>query len=705
MDDNDYNAEIVGGPEPGQAPDQAEQAKPEVSPARQAQVAMWTSRVTADKKKWDYAFKRMRKDMEFARGKQWPNQAKEDDERYVANITQRHIAQRVAALYAKNPTAVAKRRKTLDFQIWDGDPDKVMMAREMLAIPEMQGTMEQMQAMELMQDVQTGLQRRQQLDAIAKTLEIVYQYEISEQIPVFKKSMKRAVRRAVTVGAAYVKLGYHRLYDYNAADVDKISDVSEQLAHLERLAAEAAADKFDETHAQMEEMRLMLENIKSQADMFTREGLDFDYPDATTIIPDSRCKALDGFVGARWVTQEYLLSADDVREIYKVDIGQRYTSYNGDKQQSAREGEQKKGQACVWEIYDKVSGLVYTVCDGHPDYLCQPESPKVKLERFWPFFTLMFNEIEDEDDIFPPSDVSLMRDMQVEHNLSRQRLREHRDANRPKHVTARGAFSEEDKAKITGSAAHSVVELDGLAPGETVASKLQAMPHNPVDPNLYETGSTYEDILKTLGSQEANMGGSSGATATETSIAESSRLSSVGSNVDDLDDFLSEIAQSASHVMLTEMDEETVYEIAGPGAAWPSWSASEVARDLWLEIKAGSSGRPNKAAEIQNFERMAPFFMQIPGIKPKWLAEKALERMDDGMDLTDAFLEGMPSMTALNSQKQVGTGDPATDPAQQGGQGGNNAAGPQRGDANQGPGLAQQNAPAGPAQLRPDAPV
>jgi len=708
MEDNEYNASVEGGGQASSAPapTSAGEEKAPVSMARQAQVATWISRVTADKKKWAYAYKRMRNDMTFARGKQWPNQ-EENDDRYVANLTQRHIAQRVAALYAKNPTAVAKRRDTLDFAIWDGDMQSVMQAQEVLSVPEMAGTQQAMQAMQLLQDVQQGQQRRKQLDAIAKTLETVYAYEVGQQLPVFKKAMKRVVRRTVTTGVGYVKLGYHRLYEYDPADVEKITDVSEQLAHLQRLTTELADDKIDETSAQMEELKQMLTSLQNNAEMVTREGLDFDYPDATSIIPDSRCKSLHGFVGARWLTQEFLLSPDDVKEVYKVDLGQQFTAYDakGANHAEGQEDSQKKGQACVWEIYDKSSGLVFVVCDGHSDFLIEPAAPKIKLEQFWPIFTLIFNDVEDEKDIYPPSDVALMRDMQVEHNLSRQRLREHRDANRPKHVTSKGSFSEEDKGKITQSSAHTVVELDGLAPGENISAKLQPLPHNPIDPNLYETNSSYEDILKTLGSQEANMGGSSGATATETSIAESSRLSSIGSNVDDLDDFLTDIAANASHILLEEMDEATIMEIAGPGAAWPVWSASQVARDLWLEIKAGSSGRPNRSAEIQNFERMAPYLMQIPGMQPKWLAEQAIERLDDRLDLKDAFLEGMPSITAMNSQTQAGTGDPASDPNAQGGQGGNNAEAPQGADTNLGEGLAQQNAPAPPPNMRPDGPV
>jgi hypothetical protein len=100
-----------------------------------------------------------------------------------------------------------------------------------------------------------------------------------------------------------------------------------------------------------------------------------------------------------------------------------------------------------------------------------------------------------------------------------------------------------------------------------------------------------------------------------------------------------------------------------------------VASELLLEIECGSSGRPNKAAEIANFERLAPTLIQIPGIDPTWLAKEAIRRMDDGLDITDAIKSALPSIVAMNSQKQMAGGGPGGDPNQQGAQGGNNAPG------------------------------
>ena len=85
---------------------------------RKALVKKLIANIKAAKKHHEPAYKRVREDMDFAYrygvGKQWPDQTEGSDS-YIANIVQRHINPRVAALYAKNPTVVAKRAPRLDF--------------------------------------------------------------------------------------------------------------------------------------------------------------------------------------------------------------------------------------------------------------------------------------------------------------------------------------------------------------------------------------------------------------------------------------------------------------------------------------------------------------------------------------------------------------------------------------------------------------
>lgn len=636
-------------------------------PSRAALVKAIQDKVTRGKKARKKSFDRMKEDVDFYMGKQWSTS--DSDDRYVANVVQSHVRQRVSALYAKNPKFTAKRRETLDFTMWEGDMAAFQSAQAQMQQAEMTGMVVDPTVIQTMQDAQQGFERRRMLDRVAKTMEIVAHHQIQEQFPSFKGQMKQLVRRVCVNGVGFLKLGYHRVMEKRPEDVEKITDITEQMSTLQRLMADRVDEKFTEDDAKMEQLRQMLEEIQSKQDVIVKEGVVFDFPLSHSIIIDPKCRQLSGFIGADWIAQEFILDVEEVKEIYNVDLGKSYTAY---EEPNASDEDCKK--ATVWEVYSKKDGLVYVIADGYHDFLKDPAAPDLELERFWPFFTLIFNEVESDKDIYPPSDVRLLMPVQREYNRARQGLREQRFANRPVYATYEGALSEKDQANLQSHPANAVIKLQNLAPGQAVNSILQPIQHSPIDAALYDTTMLLDDMMRVVGSQEANIGGTGASTATEVSVAEGSRMSSLSSNVDDIEDFLGEVARSTGQVLLTQLDQETVMKVAGPGAVWPQLTANEIASEIMLEVEAGSNGRPNKELRIQNFERLAPILLQIPGMNPEWLAKQAIERLDDGLDITDAIRAALPSIVAQNAQKQVATGDPASDPNAQGAAGATNAA-------------------------------
>ena len=160
-----------------------ERGQPEPDESRKAMVTALLADVRADKKKWEPAFKRMRADMKFVRV-QLPEEA-DDDDRIKVNIVQRHIKQRVAALYAKNPTFIAQRRRRLDFKIWDEKRSSLQAAAEEVAMAQQAAAAGQMlqpspETMALIQDIREGLTRRRQLDSVGRTLEVLFGHILDE---------------------------------------------------------------------------------------------------------------------------------------------------------------------------------------------------------------------------------------------------------------------------------------------------------------------------------------------------------------------------------------------------------------------------------------------------------------------------------------------------------------------------------------------
>lgn len=679
-----------------------------------ALVQRTLSTIREDQAHFKPAFERMRDDMQlatFGHNKHWPKG------HYVANIVGRHIKQKTAALYAKNPKIVARRKETLDFQVWDENPDSLMMAFQQVQIAQQamasgvsidpltgQPVAAQLppgmdQAMAIMQDFQQGMARRQEINKIGKTLEVLFKHAMTSQQPLdFKMAMKKVVRRTCTTGVGYVKLAFAREMGPAPVITEQMSDIRARLAHLEMLAKDAAEGDIEAISAEMRELELSMQDLQQQELVVVQEGLIFDYPQSTRVIPDKNTMSLVGFVGARHLTLEYLFTEDEVRQQFpEADLKRGFTPYRSDwtgmsdrnhdagsepttdsngKEKTAGRG----GMIRVYEHYDKPSGMVYYLAEGHPNFLRPPAAPDVFVETFWPVYALTFNEVENEGELFPPSDAWLMQHQQFELNRSRQGQREHREAARPRFVSRRGSLEEEDKIKLASAQPFDVIDVN-LTPEQDVRTALEAIPIPGVDPNLYETSPFFQDMQLVVGSQQATLGGIAKATATESAIAANSMAASDGSSVDDLDNFLTVIARAGGQVLLREMSPDRVMEVVGPGAVWPEMTLDQIAGELMLEIEAGSTGKPNQAVEIDAWKQLLPMMINLPGIQPLWLARETVRRLDDKVDLTEAIAAGIPSIAVQNQMTgaptNVSADDPNANPQAQGQEGADNApAGP-----------------------------
>lgn len=632
---------IPGGTGAGDSGKTMAREVPNPPNGRRELVEGWIKKVEEARDIWKSRFDRMRDDSRFAAGKQW-GAADADSSSYKANITLRHINQRTASIYAKNPRVSAKRKPRIYFEAWDGTQEMLVAAMQKQLPPEV--------AAQVMNEATTAYQEKKLYDRMGKTLEIVVHSSMDDQKPNFKSQAKQLVRRALTTGIGYIKLGYQRVMEPTPDTDAKINDSTEQLATIEQQTADFEDEEFQANDAKAEELKLNLQKLQAQSSMFMREGLVYSFPRSWSIIPDPAITQLKGFIGARWLAQEYLFTTDQVKRIYKVDVSKSYTAHT----QEGVRGDKRKSSdkyCAVYEVYDLDARTCFTVCAGHPEFLKEPGEPDVDLDQFHPYYVYYVNDTEDCDTVYPPSDVELLRPMQMEYNRSREALRQHRIANRPAYVSAKGVFDEATKDKLATHADHELIETNA-SKADNIDNLLRAKPTVPISSELYDVEPVFADSMRVTGDQEANLGGTSGATATESTIAETSRTTSIQSCIDELDEFLSEVLRDAGKVALLNMDKATVQRIAGPGAAWPEFSREEVAEELYVEIKAGSSGRPNKAGRIAAIEKTMPFLLQIPGLKPRKLADMLLGEIDEGIELDDFADESLPAIVAMNAMSK-----------------------------------------------------
>jgi hypothetical protein len=288
--------------------------KQDVPESRAKEVARLCEDVKADRKYWEYAFKRMKDWRAFARGRQWPGQTRDQmsdaDRAYVVNITQRHIHQRTAHIYAKNPRFRFRKSKRLNMVLWDGTAQQLAIAQQ-IAMNDPKNNM----AVAILTEAAESAARGKMLARVGETMSILYEYQVREQNPPTKKMMKKQVKTALTCGVAYIKQTFQRAMDLSPDQSQSIQDMSTKLAEIERLAADLQDGEIGEHDAEMEQLRAQIAAMEASPEVVVREGLALDYPDSVNIIPDQNLTYLPGFVGCHRVTEQYCLTPEQVKRI------------------------------------------------------------------------------------------------------------------------------------------------------------------------------------------------------------------------------------------------------------------------------------------------------------------------------------------------------------------------------------------------------
>lgn len=633
--------------------------------AERALVKQWCTRIKAAKKKFDKDFKRMTDNMAFAAGYQWEGQDSLTFKKYIANITIRNIAQKVATLYARDPQAVSRRRERLNYQLWDGKMESLISALGVAQQATAMGMPLPPEATALMADFQKGQMTEQMLDKVAATMKIVYHYQMDEQEPTFKEQLKQLVATTCTCFVGYSRMSFVRDATTPLGSTQVGGDIMDRVKRLRALTEQYEKDNCSPDSPITENIRLLASSLVSglqdtAVDSVTTEKIVWDFPSPLSIIVDPACKALMGFIGAKWVAQEYILPITEVNSYFElrgdkmVKGGGDVTKYdsNGkqmdDGQASAdndgKTDETEKPCCAVYEICNINDRTRFFIVDGHKDFVQAPAMLQPKTKQFWPWFGLTFNRIAIEQGtkatIYGQSDVDLMRSAQKNYNSCREESKEVQIANAPFYCVAKSAgLTEDDKQKIASAKSHEVLELAGLLPGQDIRTILMAFPTKTYQPELYDVRPCLEDVSLTIGTQSADLGQQQhGDTATGQQISEQSRLSTTASNVDDLDGFLTRMARAGGEILLREMSPDTVTRIAGPGAVWPQTDSDKqhFIDSLYLETEAASSGRPNQALEMKQWQAAAPVLQQN-GANPQFMVRKTLQVLDSRIEPSEAF--------------------------------------------------------------------
>lgn len=650
--------------------------------ARRAFVKKWIKKIKDAKTKYEEDYTRIRNNMDFVAGLQWQGQKKLTHEQYIVNLTLRTINQRVATLYAKDPKVTAKRRPRLDFQLWDGNQESLMEAMHTAMQLAVQGVPVPPQLLALFNDYQQGMDWRKKVSRVGETLEKVLTAQMFQQDPKLKTQMKQLVRRISVCGVGYIKTQFCRDYENELTQSETRLNIVDRARRAQRIIEQIEKGKIQPEESQMQEVKMLLASLQQQPDDYEstsiKEHIIFDFPKATSIIPDENCSILRGFVGAHWIAEEFRYDVEFVNAYFEKDIkpGVDVKEYGPDAKpvESATSQGQKweagKNKMLLWKVWNLDDKSSFVIADGYKDMIEMPEVVTPSVKGFWNITPITFNDVEIEEGctatIFPPSDVDLIRHPQIQINRCRNSESRHRVANRPRAMAPKGMLSQTDLDTIANADDNQIVELEKVPPGTQPGQVLQPLQMTPFEEKLYETEKYQEDAMLAGGVQEANVGPAQPhVTATVGTIAEQSRVTVAASDIDALDDGMTDAFDIAGQMCLMEMSHDTVVRIAGPGAVWADQlpQRQDFLNELFLEVQAASSGRPNKAVEIANLDKVIPLVLQAVQLPPqaqptiRAIIKIVLRTLDSDLEPSDFFPVPMPMLPASEQQVAIPAGN------------------------------------------------
>lgn len=669
--------------------------------AEAAEVARWADRVEKTRKFDEEALKQYAKDRRYARG----------DSGFAvdANIIGTFIDILTAFLYAKDPDidvlpAKATEPPSLealrDAAALDIDQDpRVMQAAQQAASVASWGALamgqdpgaigsqaaeaaaavvrEQVLA-ERFEALQAAYRKRQRDNkAFAETLELV----VSRlwQQGKLKHRARPLVRSGLTIAVGWLKASWQERTGADPMTRQRVADLRDNIAKAAKLKQDMDEQSGIELDVTIREYEAQLAALEGQAERVIARGyaIDFVHAENMTVAPGV---ALPDYLDAPWLDHREPKLVDDIIAEFSLTKEQAATirRYKHRKPvmaeasspgaagnidaKDAGQFEEGTGDDCgewgmVHETWDRDANVIRTWVEGLTGWARPPASP-VATSRFYGFFLLAYGEIDGQR--HPQSLVSRSAKLVDEYNRIGSAEREHRQRVKPKTLFHKGTIGGDAVTNVVNGETAEFVGVETTNPQADLSRIFQPLQYPQLDPALYDRSRIIAELERIWGVQEALSGGITvDKTATEAQIQQSGMQARTGAQRDALEDVLAELALYTAEVALASLDEEDVRAMIGPDAMWPQFeSPDDLARLVNVDIRAGSSGKPNTTADREAMAALLPLLQSgvqrigmLRNSTPADMAdaEEALlrlviERSGDRIDLESLLPTAGPAM-------------------------------------------------------------
>jgi hypothetical protein len=460
-----------------------------------------------------------------------------------------------------------------------------------------------------------------------------------------KRGMKKAVKAKIIECGSVVKVSYLKDRREDPTITKDIRSAQHQQAKLQamRNGIEEGSDNFDalvkavndgtykpsmEGADEYEQYKDTLKALEANQNPVASQGLD------VSVIPVSqmrwdKSKSMDEMCDGKFISHYVYETVLDAKAKYGIEEKEddpdcrvlSWKKFNGVSDESkgkgkitlSTTGKDDKKHIRVWERWDTVTQCVYTWIEGDKEYAKPPQSVKPMQEMFYPFFPLA--EIDDGTNKLPASNVELMIPIQKQYDKDSADKYAHREAAIPFTLFDAGLLDAKDlKPKVEKAGVRDFVGID--ASGLNLNNLFSQGPSVNLDPRLYDRNDLLFDMQQTTGLQDAERGAVTKAkTLGEAQLLEQGLANRTEEARDQLEDMLKDLFKYGLLLLIENMPIDEVKRICGDHAYWPE--VAESAESLFslidVSIEAGSSGRPNKAAEQKVWFENMEFLMGLVG--------------------------------------------------------------------------------------------
>jgi len=542
-------------------------------------------------------------------------------------------------------------------------------------------------------------QRLSQAKQFAETLEIVVNTLWKRGR--LKQAMKPVVGSTLTIGLGWLKATWQERDGYDAQTLRAINDTQ---ALLDRIEEEQS--DLDDPDEDPDEVRGELEQklIGLQAQKVTlAQGFAIDYVDAEDIQVSPDVLSLEFYLDAPWIAHRVCMSKEDAevkfpkvagkldkatayfrrkpkdpkksredtsvdpkRDVQPGDADSRWTTNQGWGTSQASYGSRAKtgtqsgeNGIAAWEVWCREDNMVYTVIEGIDAWACEPWPPDPETTRFYPFF--MASVIDVNGERHPDSLIRRTQDILDDINKLYSNRAEHRRRSIPKVGVDATRYDKTQLERLMAGGIGEFVPLVPTKPGENIATAFAPIVYAKVDEALYDDKQQRAEIERAWGIQEALASTiQTPKTATEAQIQETGTNARADFMRDGIDSPLEELALYTSEVAVQKVSIDDAREMAGPWALWPQLDASELSQLVEVQIKAGSTGKPDTVGQRQTWAMLLPVLQQsvvqigqLRGSTPDDIADcleelvaETLRRSGESID-PDRFLPRSPATAMM----------------------------------------------------------